>query len=57
MRDPILDLLLKRLDELQKSALEYAAQDYPSSRELVGRYNELKSIIQEVTTMLEEDDN
>jgi|Wag4MinimDraft_6_1082665.scaffolds.fasta_scaffold154527_1 hypothetical protein len=57
MRDPILDLLLKRLDELQKSALEYAAQDYPSYRELVGRYNELKSIIQEVTTMLEEDDN
>jgi hypothetical protein len=54
MENRQLNALFARLNELEKSVLEYPANDFASYRERVGQYSGLKEAIQ-ILTDLERD--
>lgn len=56
MTDPIISALLTRISDLEKSALEQPAPDFPSYRERIGQYKGLKEALQIILAQYEEDD-
>ena len=51
MENRQLNALFARLNELEKSVLEFPANDFASYRERVGQYNGLKEAIQILTEL------